>query len=55
VETVILNAGGQIVRPDRAPLAQIAASDTPEFSQRLRDAGAWVVLNGTRLATICRV
>lgn len=55
LETVISQAGGQILGPESAPFARIATSDTPEFFQRLRDAGAWAVLDGTRLATLCGV
>ena len=52
---VIRAAGGVPIGPNRAPLASLAAPAAPDFALRLRDAGAWLVLDGQRLAAICGV
>jgi hypothetical protein len=41
------------VGPSQAALAGFASSRAPDFPRRLRDAGAWLVLDGARIARIC--
>ncbi|MCB1331831.1 MAG: hypothetical protein KDK28_21230 [Maritimibacter sp.] len=52
-EQVVAAAGGQVYGPVRAPLGVLAFSDDPAFADNLRAAGAWAVLAGDRIATIC--
>lgn len=52
-EQMITIAGGQVYGPVRAPLGVLAFSDDPAFADNLRAAGAWAVLAGNRIATIC--
>jgi hypothetical protein len=56
-EAVVLRAGGTLVTPRSAPLAALAtgAPDDTAFAGRLRQAGAWMVADGTRLAFLCGV
>lgn len=52
-ESVIARAGGQVYGPVRAPLGLLAFSDDPAFAANLRAAGAWAVLDGSRIAALC--
>ena len=52
---IVVQSGGQLVGPDAAPFARFATSEGPKFDRKLREAGAWAVLDGTRLAAICGV
>ncbi|MEC7761339.1 MAG: hypothetical protein VX874_05420 [Pseudomonadota bacterium] len=54
-ERVITAAGGQTVGPVRARFGVFATSQDPDFSDRLRDRGAWAVINGDVLAALCRI
>ncbi len=54
-EAVVARAGGTPVAPISAPLGTLAAAGDPDFIQRLRDGGAWLVLDGRVLAAICGV
>jgi hypothetical protein len=49
----IRGAGGRPFGPGRAPLGSLATSNDPEFAQRLRESGAWLVLDGRILSAIC--
>jgi hypothetical protein len=48
-------AGGHPVGPAAAPLAGLAASPHPGFAERLKKAGAWLVLDGEAVARLCGV
>lgn len=52
-ESMVAAAGGQVYGPVRAPFGLLAFSDDPAFADRLRAAGAWAVLDGTRIANLC--
>lgn len=52
-DAIVRLAGGTPVGPAQAPLAGFATSDASGFVDRLHDAGAWLVLDGDRLARIC--
>jgi len=52
-EDLIVLAGGVPMGPVSAPIASMAMSDTAGFVTRLKQAGAWLVLDGQRLAEIC--
>lgn len=52
-EELIALAGGVPVGPVSAPIAIMATSDEVAFVMRLKQAGAWLVLDGQRLAAIC--
>ena len=52
---IVLRAGGAEVAPVAAPLAVLAASTDPDFADRLRRAGAWLVLDGQAIARLCGV
>jgi hypothetical protein len=52
-DALIRSAGGRPVGPSQAALAGFATSRAPDFPRRLRDAGAWLVLDGARIARIC--
>ena len=54
-EARVLEAGGRIVGPMRAPLGVFATSDDPGFARALRAAGAWAVIDGGRIAALCGV
>ncbi len=50
---LVAEAGGYPVGPVVAPMAILAASDRPGFSERLEAAGAWFVLDAAFLSSIC--
>jgi len=50
---VIAAAAGRPVGPVRGPLGQLAMSDGVDFAARLRSAGAWLVLDGQAVSTLC--
>ena len=50
---VIEAAGGRPVGPDRSVLGYFATSDGPDFAVRLRAAGAWAVLDGNAVSSLC--
>lgn len=50
---VIGDAGGRPIGPEASVLGQFATSDTPDFPDRLRAAGAWVVLDGEAISALC--
>lgn len=52
-EAVVAAADGWIYGPVRAPLGVLAFSDNPAFADQLRAAGAWAVLDGSRIAALC--
>lgn len=50
---LVAEAGGQIYGPVRAPLGVLAFSADPAFADTLRAAGAWAVLDGSKIAALC--
>lgn len=50
---VIADAGGRPVGPERSVLGYFATSDGPDFAARLRAAGAWAVLDGDAVSSLC--
>ena len=50
---VIDAAGGRPIGPGSAAFGQFATSDDVEFAARLRSSGAWLVLDGMAVATLC--
>jgi hypothetical protein len=52
-EALIRRAGGRPVGPAQARLAGFATSERAGFADRLRAAGAWLVLDAGRLASLC--
>lgn len=54
-DATIVRAGGTRLSPLGAPLGALAASGDPGFARRLREGGAWLVLDGRVLAAICGV
>jgi hypothetical protein len=54
-ETVTRAAGGNVVAPRRAPMATIAVFADAEAIAAARAAGAWLVLDGAALASLCGV
>jgi hypothetical protein len=55
LDEIIANAGGEILGPEQAPLATLAYSSDPDFINQLHLNGAWLVLDGRRIAAICGV
>ncbi len=53
--TLVENAGGYQIGPRNAPLATLAASPDPEFAAQLHTAGAWLVVDGGRIAYLCGI
>lgn len=53
VAGVVDRAGGRAIGPWRAPLATLAQGHGAQFADRLRAAGAWIVIDGAALARIC--
>ncbi len=54
-DALILSAGGAPVGPRSAPLGSLAVSDDGDFAAALMARGAWMVLDGRLLASICGV
>jgi len=52
---IIEHSGGWVVGMSRAPLTMMAASDVDGFEDRLRENGAWAILDGENLAWLCGV
>ncbi len=52
---VIQRAGGALRGPVQPRLGRIASSQDPEFENRLRREGAWLIINDTRLLAFCGV
>ncbi len=55
IPAVVSKAGGRIIGPQLATLGGLAVADTPNFRQKLKEAGAWAVLDGRRTALLCGV
>jgi len=55
LDAAIARAGGRAISPAPAPLAALAVGPGPDFARRLKAAGAWMVLDGRRLADLCGV
>ncbi|WP_339949950.1 hypothetical protein [uncultured Albimonas sp.] len=53
VEAVVAQASGRGISPISAPLAALAVGEGPDFPERLKAAGAWLVLDGRLLAELC--
>jgi hypothetical protein len=53
VDAVVARAGGRPIGPVGAPLATLAQGEGAHFAERLRDAGAWMVVDGAALARLC--
>lgn len=54
-EQVIAAAGGRLVGPRQPRFGRLSQGADPEFAQRLRRAGAWLVISDPRLLAICGV
>ena len=54
-EAIVDAAGGRAVGPVSVPLGMLAQSDTPDFADKLRKAGAWFVADGRPVALLCGV
>ncbi|QPM91607.1 hypothetical protein [Pseudooceanicola algae] len=54
-EAAIAAAGGHGVGPTWAPMATLAQAGNPDFGDRLREAGAFLVVDGTAVAKFCGV
>lgn len=52
-EGLIEQSGGFALGPISVPLATLAMPEAPDFIQKLKSGGAWLVLDGRRLAAIC--
>jgi hypothetical protein len=52
-EHIVRNSGGRVIGPASAPLASLAVSDDPEFIERLRSFGTFMVLDGRSIAQLC--
>jgi hypothetical protein len=50
---VVEAAGGRPVGPVAPRVGQLAAGTAPDFAARLRTAGAWLVIDDTRLLALC--
>lgn len=50
---VIDAAGGRPIGPVPARIGRLATSDRAGFPERLRAAGAWVILDGYAISTLC--
>lgn len=55
LEQIIEQSGGWVVGVSRAPLAIMGFSDGIDFENRLRENGAWAILDGKALAWLCGV
>ncbi len=53
VDRVIDAAGGRRIGPVTARFGGLATGEGAEFVARLRQVGAWAVLDGTAIATLC--
>lgn len=52
-EAVVTRAGGWLVGPRQPLVGRLATGPGPDFEQRLRRAGAWLVLDGARFTSYC--
>lgn len=52
-KAVVHRAGGWLVGPVPTLLGAIATGEGADFDLRLRQSGAWLVLDGSRLAVLC--
>ncbi len=55
LEEIVRASGGWVVGVSRAPLAIMGTSDAADFEDRLRENGAWAILDGEALAWLCGV
>ncbi len=51
----ITNAGGRLVGPEEAAFGSFAMSEDPEFVQKLKSSGFWLVFDGRQFARLCGV
>jgi len=54
-DTLLTQAGGRVVGPERAPLGVLAQVETVSALKKLRHLGAWAVMDGAALAELCGV
>jgi hypothetical protein len=53
---LVRHAGGEPIGPEQAPMGLLAfAHDGMAFDRRVRDAGAWAVIDGTLLSRLCGI
>ncbi len=52
-EIRVAAAGGRLVGLEDAAFGALAASASPDFIERLRAEGAWLVIDGRPLAAFC--
>ncbi len=55
LEQIVEKSGGWVVGVSRAPLAIMGFSDRSDFEIRLKENGAWAILDGNALAWLCGV
>lgn len=55
LEQIVEQSGGWVVGVSRAPLAIMGFSDGSDFEIRLKENGAWAILDGKALAWLCGV
>lgn len=52
---IVAAADGRLVGPEEALLGSFAVSESPDFAERLKTSGAWIVVNGRHVARLCGV
>ncbi len=55
LDHVVGGAGGRLIGPRVAMLGGLAVADRPNFIQKLKQAGAWAVVDGRKTALLCGV
>lgn len=50
---LVENAGGDVFGPERSLIGVFAVPNSADFDQKARRSGAWLLLDGRRLAQIC--
>ncbi|MBO9473093.1 hypothetical protein J7413_06025 [Shimia sp. R10_1] len=52
---IVEASGGWVIGVSRAPMAVMGASDVEDFEDRLKENGAWAILDGEALSWLCGV
>lgn len=55
LEGIVTASEGWLVGVSRAPLAVMAMSEAADFEDRLKENGAWAILDGDALSWLCGV
>jgi len=55
LQAAVVNAGGRLIGPELARFGMLVIAESEQFTSEILKQGAWIILDGRRLAHICGV